>query len=319
MKAKRCSNGELTKKTFKVSKVVVDSIEPFLEKAEKEGKSLGEVMIEHEMTIQEEEKNVIVTAMKKIWEVMKDSIEEGREITEPSPSGMSGGNAKKLLDFSQKNNLLSGSTVAKATARAIAVGEYNSSFGVIVAAPTAGSSGVLPAVIYTVTETLQAEEESVIKGLFASSLIGLVCDAKASTSGSEHGCQAEIGVSAAMAAAAAVEIAGGTPKQTINAAALVLKNMLGLACDPVAGLVEVPCIKRNGIAAAQALVAADMARAGIESVIPFDEVVLAMDEIGRMLPRAIKETSQGGLAMTPTGRKYKNWLQKSKTQLEEEY
>ncbi|MBD3189515.1 MAG: L-serine ammonia-lyase, iron-sulfur-dependent, subunit alpha [Candidatus Heimdallarchaeota archaeon] len=299
--------------------MVVDSIEPFLRKAEKEGKSLGEVMIEHEAMIQEVEEEVVIDAMKKIWEVMKDSIEEGIEITEPSPSGMSGGNAQKLLTFAQENDLLAGSIIAKATARAIAVGEYNSSFGVIVAAPTAGSSGVLPAVIYTTAETLQADEEAIIRGLFASSLIGLVCDAKASTSGSEHGCQAEIGVSAGMAAAAAVEIAGGTPNQAINAAAIVLKNMLGLACDPVAGLVEVPCIKRNGIAAAQALIAADMARANIKSVIPFDEVVLAMDEIGRMLPRAIKETSQGGLATTPTGRKYKNWLRKSKTQLEEEF
>ena len=203
----------------------------------------------------------------------------------------------------------------KATARAIGVGEHNSSMGVIVAAPTAGASGVLPAVVYTAAEIFAASREEIIKGLFASSLIGLVCDTKASTSGSEHGCQAEVGVGTAMAAAAAVEIAGGTPRQAINAAAIVLKNMLGLACDPIAGLVEVPCIKRNGIGAAVALIAADMARAEIESVVPFDEVVDAMDKIGKMLPAAIKETSEGGLAATKTGRRYKVWLKKGARQL----
>ncbi len=199
----------------------------------------------------------------------------------------------------------------KVVARAIGVGEFNSSMGIIVASPTAGSSGVVPAVVYTAAEVCKASEETIIKGLFASALIGLVCDAIASTSGSEHGCQAEIGVSAAMAASAATEIANGTPDQVINAAAIALKNCLGLACDPVAGLVEVPCIKRNGVMAAEAMVAADMALAGIESVIPFDDVVSAMNEIGRMMPCELKETSEGGLANTKTGRGYKIWLKSS--------
>ncbi|HUT81746.1 MAG TPA: L-serine ammonia-lyase, iron-sulfur-dependent, subunit alpha [Candidatus Bathyarchaeia archaeon] len=291
--------------------MTIDSVEPFLIKAKNENKTLGQIMIEHEAEIQETEPEKVITAMKRIWIVMVDSIIRGVKIDQKSPSGMSGGNAKKILEREKKGKTLSGSQILKVAARAIGVGEYNSSMGTIVAAPTAGSAGVVPAVVYTVAETCKAPEEAIIRGLFASALIGLVCDAKASTSGSEHGCQAEIGVSAAMASAAAVEIAGGTAEQAVNAAALTLKNTLGLACDPVAGLVEVPCIKRNGLLAAEAMIAADLSLCGVESIIPFDDVVSAMDEIGQMLPTAIKETSEGGLATTKTGRGYKNWLKRT--------
>ncbi|MHA1743875.1 MAG: L-serine ammonia-lyase, iron-sulfur-dependent, subunit beta, partial [Candidatus Heimdallarchaeota archaeon] len=223
--------------------MTIDSVLPFLKKAKDENKSLGEIMIEHEVEIQGVSRKEIIDGMKKIWSYMVNSIKQGVKITKESPSGMSGGNANKLMTYlSKKTKKLSSASVLKIAARAIGIGEFNSSMGVIVAAPTAGSAGVVPAVVYTAAEKLNASEEMIIKGLFASSLIGLVCDARASTSGSEHGCQAEIGVSAAMAAAAAVEIAGGTAEQAVNAAALVLKNTLGLACDPVAGLVEVPCI-----------------------------------------------------------------------------
>lgn len=290
--------------------MTIKSVEPFLNKAKAEGKSLGEIMIEHEMEIQETSKEEITGAMSKIWKVMVNSINKGIKIEGRSPSGMSGGDAAKLLK-NRKSKSITGSTIVKVVARAIGVGEFNSSMGTIVASPTAGSSGVVPAVVYTAAEKLKATEEAIVRGLFASSLIGLVCDAVASTSGSEHGCQAEIGVSAAMASAAAVEIAGGTCEQAINAAALMLKNSLGLACDPIAGLVEVPCIKRNGIMAASALVTADMSLAGVESVVPFDDVVKAMNEIGRMMPCEIKETSEGGLANTKTGIGYKNWLRSS--------
>lgn len=288
----------------------MDSVEPCIQKSIKENKTLGKLMIERESEIQNVESEIVIEAMAKIWAVMKNSIENGIKITERSQSGMSGGDAVKLLTNRKKKSLV-GTTMIDVASRAIGVAEFNSSMGTIVAAPTAGSSGVLPAVVYTVAEKCKATESQIIHGLFASSLIGLVCDNRASTSGSEHGCQAEIGVAAAMAAAAAVEIAGGTCKQAVNAAAIALKNSLGLACDPVAGLVEVPCIKRNGIMAASALVAADMALAGIESVIPFDDVVVAMNEIGQLMPCQIKETSEGGLANTKTGRGYKNWLKSS--------
>jgi len=290
--------------------LTLTSVEPFIEKAKAEGKSLGQIMIEHEAEIQETTEEEVIAGMKKIWAVMTNSVHQGLKITERSPSGMSGGDANKLMNERKKNSL-SGQTIVKVVARAIGVGEFNSSMGIIVASPTAGSSGVVPAVVYTAAEVCKASEETIIKGLFASALIGLVCDAIASTSGSEHGCQAELGVSAAMAASAATEIANGTPDQAINAAAIALKNSLGLACDPVAGLVEVPCIKRNGVMAAEAMVAADMALAGIESVIPFDDVVSAMNEIGRMMPCELKETSEGGLANTKTGRGYKIWLKSS--------
>ena len=293
--------------------MTVDSVIPFLEKAKKEEKSLGEIMIEHEAAIQETSAKNVVFGMKRIWEVMVKSIEEGIKITKRSPSGMSGGDAKKILAKSKKGKSLAGKNILKVAARAIGVAEYSSSMGVIVASPTAGSSGVVPAVVFTAAEICDAPEEAIIKGLFASGLIGLVCDAKASTSGSEHGCQAEIGVSAAMAAAAAVEIAGGTAEEAVNAAAIMLKNSLGLACDPVAGLVETPCIKRNGMMAAEALLAADISLSGVKSNIPFDEVVIAMDDIGQMMPCEIKETSEGGLAKTKTGKAFKIKLRSSGT------
>ncbi|MHA1220602.1 MAG: L-serine ammonia-lyase, iron-sulfur-dependent, subunit alpha [Candidatus Heimdallarchaeota archaeon] len=291
--------------------MTIDSVGPFIAQAKNENKSLGQIMIEHEATVQGVAPQKVIDAMKKIWLVMVNSIKQGELIIQKSPSGMSGGNAKKLLDRVKSKKMLSGPTVLKLAARGLGVGEYNTCMGTIVAAPTAGSAGVVPAVVFTAAEVCKAPEETIIRGLFASALIGLVCDAKASTSGSEHGCQAEIGVSAAMASAAAVEIAGGTAEEAVNAAALTLKNTLGLACDPVAGLVEVPCIKRNGLFGVTALVAADMSLSGIESVIPFDDVVSAMDEIGQMMPCEFKETSEGGLATTKTGRGYMNWLKSS--------
>ena len=290
--------------------MVIASVEPFLKKAKKENKSLGQIMIQHEAKIQGVNPKEVIAAMQKIWTVMVNAIEQGTKISERSPSGLSGGDALKLLKRGEDENRLSGGTILRVVARAIGVGEFNSSMGIIVAAPTAGSAGVVPSVVYTAAERCNANEEAIIRGLFASALIGLVCDAKASTSGSEHGCQAEIGVSAAMAAAAAVEIAGGSAVEAVNASSLVLKNSLGLACDPIAGLVEVPCIKRNGLMAASALVSADMSMCGIESVIPFDDVVSAMNVIGQMMPCEIKETSEGGLATTKTGQKFKLWLKK---------
>jgi L-serine dehydratase len=296
--------------------MTITSVNPFLKKAKKQNKTLGQIMIEHEASIQNVSTDEVINAMKKIWKVMVNAINQGIKITERSPSGLSGGDAHRLFMRAEDEGRLSGGTILRVTARAIGVGEFNSSMGIIVAAPTAGSSGVIPAVVYTAAERCNANEEAIIRGLFASALIGLVCDAIASTSGSEHGCQAEIGVAAAMAAAAAVEIAGGSALEAVNAAALVLKNSLGLACDPIAGLVEVPCIKRNGLMAASAILAADMSICGIESVVPFDDVVSAMNEIGQLMPCSIKETSEGGLATTKIGKQYKQKLKtKAKQQL----
>jgi L-serine dehydratase len=177
--------------------------------------------------------------------------------------------------------------------------------GRIVAAPTAGASGVLPGVLFSLAETHQLAEDQLVEGLFTAGAVGLVIAKNASLSGAAGGCQAEIGSASAMAAAAAVELVKGSPEQALHAAAIALKNLLGLVCDPVAGLVESPCSKRNAVGTANALVAAEMALAGIESVIPFDEVVAAMYQVGRTLPLTLRETAEGGLAITPTGIKLK--------------
>jgi L-serine dehydratase len=196
--------------------------------------------------------------------------------------------------------------MAKAVAASMAVLEVNASMGKIVAAPTAGSSGILPGALISVGEDFKKNDDDICKALFTASAVGYIITRNATVSGAEGGCQAETGAAAAMASAAIVEMLGGTAEEALAAAAITIKNILGLVCDPVAGLVEVPCVKRNAIGTANALISADMALAGIKSVIPFDEVVEAMYKVGRSLPSSLKETSLGGLATTPTGIKLKN-------------
>ena len=191
--------------------------------------------------------------------------------------------------------------------------ELNASMGLIVAAPTAGSCGILPAVLVTAQEEKNYTDDKIVMSLFTAAGIGLVLAQNASIAGAEGGCQAECGSAASMAAGALTELAGGTVEQVSEAVALSLKNALGLTCDPVAGLVEVPCIKRNAFYAVNALVASDLALAGIRSVIPVDEVISAMKEIGDLMPIALKETAQGGLAATPTGKMISKRLQKGNT------
>jgi L-serine dehydratase len=185
----------------------------------------------------------------------------------------------------------------------MAVNEVNAGMGCIVATPTAGSAGILPAVLLTLQEARGFGDEALVNALFTASGIGAVIFRRASVSGAAGGCQAETGSAAAMAAGAAVELLGGNPRQSAQAVAITMKNMLGLVCDPVAGLVEVPCVKRNAAGAAQCFIAVDLALAGVESVIPPDEVIDAMASIGRRMDERFKETAQGGLAATPTGRK----------------
>ena len=190
-----------------------------------------------------------------------------------------------------------------AVARAMAVNEVNAGMGCIVATPTAGSAGILPAVLLTLQEARGFGDEDLVRALFTASGIGAVIVRRAHVSGAAGGCQAETGSAACMAAGAAVELLGGTPHQSAHAVAITMKNMLGLVCDPVAGLVEVPCVKRNAAGAAQCFIAVDLALAGVESIIPADEVIDAMAQIGRRMDERFKETAQGGLAATPTGRR----------------
>lgn len=238
-------------------------------------------------------------AMTRNWHVMLDSLNRGRQNQEKSLSGLTGGDAVKLFAYSQQG--YTGEAVLSAAASAIGVSEVNAVMGRIVACPTAGSCGIVPAAVYAAARKNGNTEEEIIEALFAAAGIGMVVEANASIAGAYGGCQAECGTAAGMASAALVQMAGGTPKQIGHGVALAIKNLLGLACDPVAGLVEVPCVKRNGFIAVHAMLAADMALAGVKSVIPPDDVIDAMNRIGRSMPRAIKETAEGGLATTKTG------------------
>ncbi len=233
---------------------------------------------------------------------MNEAIQSGLTGREKSASGLVGGDASRLVQRLEDGQTLSGSTIGKAAAYAMAVNEVNAAMGKIVACPTAGSCGIVPGVLLAAAEALQASDDELIDALFTSAGIGIVIAENASISGAQGGCQAECGSAAAMAAGATVELAGGTPEQIGHAVALALKSILGLVCDPVAGLVEVPCVKRNAFGAMQAILAADMAMAGIKSVIPVDEVIDAMNQIGLALPASLKETSEAGLAKTPTAK-----------------
>lgn len=232
--------------------------------------------------------------------VMRAAIETGLVGEVRSRSGFVGGDAAKVR-ASEAGPL--GSTFALAISAALATGEVNAAMGRIVAAPTGGASGVLPAVLLAVGARSGASDDQLVEALFAAAGIGGIVAARATLSGALGGCQAEIGAGAAMAAAAAVEIAGGSPEQAGHAASLALQGQMGLVCDPVGGLVEVPCVFRNATGAAVALSAVEMALAGVEFPIPFDQVVDAMGWVGRSLPPSLRETALGGLAVTPAGRR----------------
>ena len=234
---------------------------------------------------------------------MAASIEPGCRKNLRSTSGLTGGSAYKMRQVSEAGKSLTGPLLSGALYRALAVSELNASMGRIVAAPTAGSCGILPAAVLTMEKDRGCSEKDCIMSLFTASAVGMIIANNASLAGAEGGCQAECGSAAAMAAAAITELAGGTPEMAGHAVAIALKNILGLVCDPVAGLVEIPCIKRNASGVAGAFVAAELALAGIESAIPADEVIWAMKKVGDAMSPALKETAEGGLAATPTGKK----------------
>lgn len=264
--------------------------------------SVAELMIETEIELTGRSREEILTLMSRNLTVMKSSIIDG--LTESkSVSGLTGGDAAKLERYIQSGKTLSDKTILSAARNAIAVNELNAKMGLVCATPTAGSAGCLPAVLGVAIDKLGLSEKEQLDFLFTAGAFGLVIANNASISGAEGGCQAEVGSAAAMSAAAVTLAAGGSAFQASQAICFVIKNMLGLICDPVAGLVEVPCVKRNAMGASYALVAADMALAGIESKIPADEVILAMYKVGSSLPTAFRETAEGGLAITPTGLK----------------
>lgn len=280
------------------------TIKELIEQAESSDKKIWEIMLEQELENTEHSLDYTWDAMRSRYEVMDRAVKRGIQGVK-SHSGLTGGDAKKLYDYLQKGNCLTDKTFLTANCYAVATNEVNASMGVICATPTAGSSGTLPGVLLALRDCKGYSDEEVIRALFTAGAFGYVIANNASISGAAGGCQAEIGSAAGMAAAAAVEMAGGSPSQAGHAMAIALKNLLGLACDPVAGLVEVPCVKRNAGGVSIALSAAELALAGVESRIPPDEVIAAMYSIGLSMPETVRETAGGGLAMTPTGRALK--------------
>lgn len=287
---------------------VFDSIQELVDKADKKNLKISDIVLRAQSTESGKKEELIINEMKDKFEVMKNAVNEGLSLSTRSSSGLSGGDARKFINAVKKGVTVEEGVFEKTIAYALAVAELNACMGRIVAAPTAGSCGIVPAVLLAVKEAYNIPDDKVIMSLFTAAGTGIVIARKSCISGAEGGCQAECGSASAMASAALVELLGGTPCQVANACAIALKNVMGLVCDPVAGLVEVPCIKRNASGAVNAFVATDLALAGIESTIPADEVIEAMKQVGDMMPVSLKETGEGGLANTLTGRKIADML-----------
>lgn len=275
-------------------------LEELVKLAEDRQVKISGIAKEIEIKQQDVSEEELFEKMKDYYFVMKESVKQGIFKPVDSISGITGKEGNKLWNVS---NTIVGQTVQKAAARAMAVANVNASMGKIIASPTAGSCGIIPGALITVQETLNKSDREVVDSLFTAGAVGKIIAKNATLAGAEGGCQAECGSASAMATAAVVELAGGSPRQVSNAVAIALKSVMGLVCDPVAGLVEVPCIKRNAMGATQALLSADMVMAGIESVIPADEVIKAMSEVGHMMPEQLRETALGGIATSPTGKK----------------
>lgn len=274
--------------------------EELIEICKREGIKISEAMLRRQQQLSDDTAENILKELKISLDAMRRSVEEGLTEELESVSGLSGGDAVRLNDRAE--NSLCGEVAARAAAASMAVVEVNAAMGRIVAAPTAGASGILPGVLFTCAKRRGWDDDKLLSGLLCAGAIGCIIATNASISGAEHGCQAETGAAAAMAAAALCELDGGSAEKCLHAAAMALKNILGLVCDPVAGLVECPCIKRNALGAMNALISADMALCGIDSLIPFDETVMAMRSVGRLMSPDLKETARGGCAATPTGR-----------------
>ncbi|WP_416353815.1 L-serine ammonia-lyase, iron-sulfur-dependent, subunit alpha [Agrilactobacillus fermenti] len=267
---------------------------------------ISELMIQQEMTKNNVSREEVWQQMARNLEVMEAAVKRGVEGDGVfSKTGLTGGEAVLLKKYREKGHTLSGDTMVEAVQNAIATNEVNAAMGVVCATPTAGSTGTLPGVLFVIRDRLNLSREQMINFLFTAGAFGMIIANNAMIAGATGGCQAEVGSASAMAAAAAVEAAGGNAEQSAEALAMAMSNLLGLVCDPVAGLVELPCVKRNAIGAGNALIAADMALAGCTNKIPADEVVSAMKEVGQGLPKALRETGIGGLAGTPTGVKMK--------------
>lgn len=271
---------------------------------------ISDVALLHEAERDEVDTQAVIEKMKTAFLVMKTNIQSGVDSTQPSIGGLIGQSAAAMNKYMQAGNTFGGSLQCRAITYALAITEENARMKRIVACPTAGASGVVPGCLIAAGEERGLTDQDMIDGLFNASAIGVVIANNATISGAEGGCQAEVGAASAMAASALAQLGGGSLEACLHAAAISLKNILGLVCDPVAGLVEVPCSKRNAIGVANAIAAADMALAGIRSMVPFDEVVHAMREVGCSMNRELKETAKGGIASSKTARDFVNKMKK---------
>ena len=277
-----------------------NSLEEIVRECQEKDLPFDEVILLDDMNERNVSREESIETMRGMWEAMKGA-ERNYDGSLQSRSGLVGGAGKTMRAYVESGNTLCGPFVGKVMASALAMGESNACMKRIVAAPTAGSCGVLPAVLLPLARAGEADETAICEALYVAAGFGQVIAARATLAGAEGGCQAEVGAASAMAAAALCHLKGGTPEQCSAAAAMALGNLLGLVCDPVAGLVEVPCIKRNVVGAVNAVSCANMALAGVDYAIPCDEVIDAMGRVGSLLSPDLRETGQGGLAATPTG------------------
>ena len=281
-----------------------ESIGELVREAEKKGVKISELVLSDQAAAMEVTELELYEKMEIDFFVMADSVREGQKEDQRSMSGLTGGEGWKMKAYAEKTDGgLCGSFMARAISRALAVAGCNASMGRIVAAPTAGSCGILPGCLVSLWEDKGFDQREIVMSMFTAGAVGMVVANRASIAGAQGGCQAECGAASAMAAAALVELMGGTPSQCADACAIAIANQLGLVCDPVAGLVEIPCIKRNVSGLVIAFSSADLALAGIEAKIPADECLDAMRSVGDSMPSALKETAKGGLADTPTGQR----------------
>ena len=284
--------------------MALDSMKEIFERSARENIPFWEIVLQYDMEERQVSRQASMAKMLSTWQAIQDAADSYTG-TQRSVSGLVGGDGLKMRLYARRGESIGGEFMDEVIVQAISMAESNACMRRIVAAPTAGSCGVVPAVLLPLCEREHYTQHELLEALYVASGIGAVMAYRASISGAAGGCQAEIGTASAMAAGALVSLRGGTNEQIGHAVAMALKNLMGLVCDPVAGLVEVPCVKRNVIGAVNAISAADMALAGIESRIPVDEVIDAMGEVGRRMPVEFRETALGGLAATPTGKAVK--------------
>lgn len=284
--------------------MALDSMKEIFERSARENIPFWEIVLQYDMEERQVSRQASMAKMLLTWQAIQDAADSYTG-TQRSVSGLVGGDGLKMRLYARRGESIGGEFMDEVIVQAISMAESNACMRRIVAAPTAGSCGVVPAVLLPLCEREHYTQHELLEALYVASGIGAVIAYRASISGAAGGCQAEIGTASAMAAGALVSLRGGTNEQIGHAVAIALKNLMGLVCDPVAGLVEVPCVKRNVIGAVNAISAADMALAGIESRIPVDEVIDAMGEVGRRMPVEFRETALGGLAATPTGKAVK--------------